>query len=169
MFCFRNHAYCLIGECDQQLANKIVHVSTVKKDTPWKLVGGNHYFIEATKIKDAVIITIFYFKIKKIIVFLKNLPRKCITQFERTYGDRKGKHAIEHVIGTLIDRSMGSRGFETQKNITIDLMMMPTNENDSTLMEKHRLWRDRCGFCVTDRFKYAEIVVDRTKFNRYMI
>jgi len=83
----------------------------------------------------------------------KAKDRRLMPIYVQTHVRPAGRLTLEHLIDAVVERALGVENLELKKNVTVDLYA-----SDATA-----IWRDRAGFCVTDRHQYAELTIDRQK------
>jgi hypothetical protein len=81
----------------------------------------------------------------------KAKDRRLMPIYVQTHVRPAGRLTLEHLIDAVVERALGVENLELKKNVTVDLYA-----SDATA-----IWRDRAGFCVTDRHQYAELTIDR--------
>jgi hypothetical protein len=127
-----NQAYCMIAEIDETIRPLTVHVTELADFDKWP-ADKDHVALKLTKMSD------------------KQKDRRLLPIYVQAHVRPSGRLALEHVIDTVIEHSLGVDNLELKKNVTVDLYA-----TDATA-----IWRDRAGFCVTDRNQYAELCIDR--------
>ncbi|KAK6766967.1 hypothetical protein RB195_026311 [Necator americanus] len=78
------------------------------------------------------------------------------TMFETVFADHSGRPTLLHLVDALVDCSVGKINLDLNKNLTVDLL----EGNEKELVGQ---WRDLSGFVVSDKFRFEEILIERSR------
>lgn len=124
-------AYCLLAEVDERLQRKAGHVESL--NSVWRdVAGGEHLGFKFVQEQ------------------ANESDRDKQPLFIQAHIRPTERYPLEHIVDAVTERALGVKNLELKKNITIDLY---DGEYDLSM------WRDRIGFCVTDKNEYLELTV----------
>uniref|UniRef100_A0A914WTA3 DUF7596 domain-containing protein n=1 Tax=Plectus sambesii TaxID=2011161 RepID=A0A914WTA3_9BILA len=124
-------AYCVLAEVDEQLQRKTGRIEPVANSMWCDAAGGEHIGMK--------------FALDDTKKDLRLQP-----MFVQAHIRPESRVPLEHMIDAVTEKALGIKNLELKKNTTVDLYEGTYDSN---------VWRDRIGFCVTDRCDYAELTV----------
>ncbi|EYC18342.1 hypothetical protein Y032_0028g1804 [Ancylostoma ceylanicum] len=127
-------AYCVLGEVSDEYRNHTIWIEEVPSEK----------------------------KESRVYRITRSVPqivdRTAPTMFETVFADHNGRPTLLHLVDALVDSSVGKINLDLNKNLTIDLF----EGKERTSEELVSQWRDISGFVVSDRFRFEEVLIDRS-------
>ncbi|KAH7732244.1 Protein T03G6.1 [Aphelenchoides avenae] len=146
--CNAVQAYCNVVVQDNTYKNDFVTVEKVKAKSEELGVP------EDTAHRHTVL------KVAKFVNELRDITT--LPQYFSAFGEREARPLHQCIIDSLVDQTVGAKHWnvDLRCNLTVDLY---DDKSDIHEKDSDDIWRDYDGFVVGDRFRYAEVEIERTK------